>query len=109
MPERGIFVWSYSKVYGERGEIWCLYCDLWHSILFILYTNDLPNYLEFDKLNLYVDNTAMLVSSGSQVALMLMLRMALHTVSEWLKASRLTLNAKKPNTVFLLPESPRIW
>ena len=37
----------------------------------------------------------MLVSSRSQVDLMLMLRMELHTVSEWLRASRLTLNTKK--------------
>ena len=37
----------------------------------------------------------MVVSGGSQVDLMLTLRMELHTVSEWLRANRLTLNPAK--------------
>ncbi len=70
-------------------------------LLFILYINDLPDYLDVANVNLYADDTAMLVSSRSQVDLMLMLRMELHTVSEWLRASKLTLNMEKTkNCIF---------
>ena len=64
-------------------------------LLFIIYINDLPGYLEFANVSLYADDTAMLISSRSQVDLMLTLCMELHTVSEWLP--------KKQKAVFLVP------
>ncbi len=60
-------------------------------LLFILYINDLPDMLEFANVSLYVGDTAMLVSSRIEMDL----KISLHTVSEWLKASKLTLNAQK--------------
>ena len=51
-------------------------------LLFILYINDLLNYLNVAQVSLYVDDTEMVVSSGSQVDRMLTLRIELHTVSE---------------------------
>ena len=73
-------------------------CDYitWHltglyirdPLLFSLYTNDLPDYLDMANVSLYADN--MFMNHGSQVDLICTLRMELNTVSEWLPATHLT-------------------
>ena len=64
-------------------------------LLFIIYINDLGQYLQECKINLYADDTALYTDANSHIELLLNLRLELSMVSEWLKANRLTLNIKK--------------
>ena len=64
-------------------------------LLFIIYINDMAEYLDQCQVSLYADDTAMYYGCRSQVDLMLTLRIELSTISEWLKANRLTLNVSK--------------
>ena len=68
-------------------------------LLFILYINDLSNYLIDSSISLYADDTALYATATTQVELMLNFRVELTIVTEWLKANRLTLNAKKTKYV----------
>ena len=64
-------------------------------LLFILYINDLGDYLIDSSISLYADDTALYTSGNSQIELMLNFRVELTVVNEWLKANCLTLNADK--------------
>ena len=64
-------------------------------LLFILYINDLSDYLLDSSVSLYADDTALYTTAESQVEIMLNFRVELSIVSEWLKANRLSLNADK--------------
>ncbi len=68
-------------------------------LLFIIYINDLEQYLTDCNVNLYADDTALYTSANSHIELLLNLRLELTVVSEWLKANRLTLNIKKTKLV----------
>ena len=64
-------------------------------MMFIMYINDLGTYLVDSKVSLYADDTALYSSAGTQIELVLNLRVELSIVGEWLKANWLTLNTKK--------------
>ena len=68
-------------------------------LLFILYIDDLNDYLTESRIGLYADDTALYYSSNSPVELMLTLKIELDTVYEWLKACKLTMNVKKTKYV----------
>ena len=68
-------------------------------LLFILYLNDLTDYINECKVSLYADDTAMYASSNSYIDLMLTLLLELAVVSEWLAANKLTLNITKTKYV----------
>ncbi len=68
-------------------------------LLFILYINDLGDYLTDSAVSLYADDTALYASSDSHVDLMLTLRLELSIINEWLAANKLTLNVGKTKYV----------
>ena len=67
--------------------------------MFIIYINDLEELLDDSLLSLYADDTALYASSSSHIDLMLKLRVEVESVSEWLKANRLTANVAKTKYV----------
>ncbi len=70
-------------------------------LLFIIYINDLSNYLSETKTSLYADDTAIYCSGSSVVDNVLSLRIDLSTVTEWLRANKLTLNTSKTKYMFI--------
>ena len=63
--------------------------------MFILYINDLQNYLGDSRINLYDDDTALYIVSDTVTELVLLMRQELFVVEQWLAANKLTLNAAK--------------
>ncbi len=68
-------------------------------LFFIIYINDLTNYLNECSVNLYADDMTLYYGATSQIDLMLTLRLELTVVSEWFKANKLTLNVAKTKLV----------
>ena len=66
-------------------------------LLFIIYTNDLPNALKFSKCILFANNTTIFLTSNNVDELYAMLNLDLNTISDWFKANKLTLNISKTN------------
>ncbi len=69
-------------------------------LLFILYINDLNEYLTTCTTNLYADDTAIYYSGDSQIDIILALRLELDLVKEWLRANKLTLNIAKTKSMY---------
>ena len=62
-------------------------------LLFIVYINDLIEYLSESKAKLYADDMAVYLSSPSYIDLLLGLQIEMETVFDWLKkANKFTLN-----------------
>ena len=93
-----------TMVQGVKSPTKCIACgipqgSILGTLLFIVYINDLPGYMEQCWVSLYADDTAIYFASRSQVDLMLTMRLELSIVSEWLKANCLTLNVNKTKFV----------
>ena len=58
-------------------------------------------YLREIRTSLYADDTAIYCSSESVVDIVLSLRIHLSTVTEWLRANKLTLNTSKTKYMFI--------
>ena len=71
-------------------------------LLFIIYINDIVEYLDQCQVSLYANDTAMYYGCRSQVDHMFTLRIELSTVAEWLKANRLPLNISKTKFCILV-------
>ena len=70
-------------------------------LLFIIYINDLSEYLSETRTSLYADDTAIYCSSSSVIDIVLSLRIDLSAVTEWLRANKLTLNTSKTKYMFI--------
>lgn len=68
-------------------------------LLFILYTNDLPDSLKHLKCILFADDTTLYVSSKNIKQLIDTMNAELTTLSDWFKANKLSLNTSKTNYV----------
>ncbi len=68
-------------------------------LLFILYLNDLTEFIQDCSVSLYTNDTALCYSSDSYIELMLTLKLELCMVNEWLVVNKLTLNTSKTNYV----------
>ena len=53
-------------------------------LLFSIYINDLPEYLDQADMSLYADDTAVMVSSLSYLDVIFTLRIELEAVKQWL-------------------------
>ena len=64
-------------------------------LLFIIYINDLPLYINECKVFLYADDTAIMFSAKSYAEIEQALNQDLTNISKWMSANKLTLNASK--------------
>ena len=68
-------------------------------LLFIIYTNDLPNALTFSKCILFADDTTLFYSTKNLHTLYNNIALDLNDRSEWFKANKLSLNVSKTNYI----------
>ena len=68
-------------------------------LLFIIYTNDLPNALTFSKCILFADDTTLFYSSKNLHTLYNNIALDLNDLSELFKANKLSLNVSKTNYI----------
>ena len=66
-------------------------------LLFILYTNDLPNSLRHSKCVLFADDTTIYLSSGNSIQLQKQIEQDLEYLFDWFCANKLSLNVGKTN------------
>ena len=69
-------------------------------LLFIIYTNDLPNSLSYSRCILFADDTTIYYSSQDLDDLFNKVKSDLTVLTDWFKANKLTLNINKTNYVF---------
>ena len=70
-------------------------------LLFLLYINDLPRYLDSSVPALFADDTNLTVSGVTATEIQDNLEIELNKVHMWLLANKLTLNAKKPEFMLI--------
>ena len=75
-------------------------------LLFILYTNDLPNCLSQTKGIPFADDTKIYVSGDNRKSMFDDMRSDLEELIEWFRANKLSLNISKTNYVLFIP--PRL-
>ena len=68
-------------------------------LLFLIYVNDLPNYLSFSNASLFADDTNLTTNSISIEVVQSRLNEDLEKVHRWLLANKLTLNMKKKKNI----------
>ena len=68
-------------------------------LLFIIYTNDLPNCLNVCKAILFADDTTIYCSSNNIQDLYIKANYELESLSEWFRSNKLSLNVSKTNFV----------
>ena len=66
-------------------------------LLFIIYTNDLPDSLDGAKSILFVDDTTIYISSNNITNLYRDMNIKLDNLTDWFRANKLSLNITKTN------------
>ena len=69
-------------------------------LAFLIYINDLPNYVTHCKVNMYADDTVIYYASNSTNDIVNCINEDLNVISNWLQSNKLSLNADK--TEFML-------
>ena len=72
-------------------------------LLFILYSNDVPNCLENSKCILFADDTTVYISGHSRDILYSDMKSDLDKLIEWFRANKLSLNIQKTDYVLFRP------
>ena len=70
-------------------------------LLFLLYTNDMPDKVRYCKLALYADDTCLFFSNKDPNLIYERINYDLEIISEWLNANKLVINAKKCETMII--------
>ena len=68
---------------------------------FIVYINDLPHVVKHTQVSLYADDTVLYCFSDNPIDLEEQLNVDLHTVCDWLRDNKLTLNTKKTKAMVI--------
>ena len=68
-------------------------------LLFIIYTNDLPNCLTHSKTILFADDTTVYLNSQNIPDMYIQINYDLESLSEWFRVNKLSLNIGKTNYV----------
>ena len=70
-------------------------------LAFLIYTNDLPNYITHCKVNMYADDTVIYYASNSTKDIVNCINEDLNIISNWLQSNKLSLNANKSEFMFI--------
>ena len=68
-------------------------------LLFIIYTNDLPNILKSSRVILFADDTTIFIKGKNKNILYKLIQKDLDLVTDWFKANKLSLNVSKTNLI----------
>ena len=74
-------------------------CSVLGPLLFIIYTNDLPNCLTHSKTILFADDTTVYLNSQNIPDMYIQISYDLESLSEWFRVNKLSLNIGKTNYV----------
>ena len=74
-------------------------------LLFILYTNDLPNVLKHSKCILFADDTTICQTSHNITYLRECIEYDMECLSDWFRANKLSLNVQKKESCFSPPST----
>lgn len=68
-------------------------------LLFIIYINDLEDWLQTDKLQLYADDTVMYAEGKTEEEVIDQLNTTLERLNNWCEANKITINVRKSKTL----------
>ena len=74
-------------------------------LLFIIYTNDLPNSLKHSKSILFADDTTIYFSHNNQQQILPIIENDMAELSQWFYANKLSLNVSKTNFMVFSPRN----
>ena len=95
---------QYVHYNGQNSDLLDITCGVPQGsvlgpLLFIIYTNDLPNALRDAKCILFADDTTIYMSSQNQKQLYDSMTSELNNLTDWFSANRLSLNTTKTNFI----------
>ena len=95
---------QYVQYYKTSSEIQTIPCGVPQGsvlgpLLFIIYTNDLPNCLKDSKAILFADDTTLYMSSNNFKQLYHVANIELESLNNWFRANKLSLNIGKTHYV----------
>jgi len=95
---------QYVKYSQHKSDIYTIPCGVPQGsvlgpLLFIIYTNDLPNCLINSKAILFADDTTIYMSSNSITDLYIKSNYELECLTEWFRSNKLSLNISKTHYV----------
>ncbi len=98
---------QYVKYKNTKSSLQTLPCGVPQGsvlgpLLFIIYTNDLPNCLTLTKAILFADDTTIFLSSPDKRFLYESVNNDLHSLAEWFQTNKLSLNVSKTNDIRLV-------
>ena len=104
---------QYVSVNGHDSDLKDVLCGIPQGstlgpLLFLIYINDLRFCLKKSKANHFADDTCIIYSSKNKKDLETSMNNDLASVSEWLKANRLSLNVSKTKLLFFHSKKKRI-
>jgi hypothetical protein len=74
-------------------------------ILFLLFSNDLPNSVHSGSCNMFADDTILYVNAESEIDVENKLQKCVNEASKWFNENNLLLNAQKSNTMLIEPHT----
>lgn len=97
---------QYVSFGGQSSQLLGITCGVPQGsvlgpLLFIIYTNDLPNAVKDSNVILFADDTTLFSSSANQSALFNSVNGDLHSLSIWFATNKLALNVLKTNYMFI--------
>ena len=96
---------QYVKYREARSELMNVTCgvpqgSVLRPLLFIIYTNDLAKCINHSNAILFADDTTVYVISADKMRLYSYMNDDLHTLNDWFKANKLSLNVNKTVCMF---------
>ena len=61
-------------------------------LLFLVYINSLPNYIEYSNINMFADDTALFLTGSSEAEIESKINSDLNSISQYLEANKLVIN-----------------
>ena len=65
------------------------------NLLFLIYINDFPTYLKYQKARMYADDTTISVTGNTAAQVEILMNADLISIKKWLESNKLTINVTK--------------